>query len=356
MQHTLYVAVYCSFAAFLLAARIAAMFGPDRSRIVLALAAALGTAAVLLLSLFAPGVFFASDDYFHDVWTVYEAINKAASGLRSSADYFSPIGPVQDWIYGAAIALGPASAATLPLASTLAAILGIALAVAMLARRISLLGLCLTAFVLVATAASPRELDTLFTDLQQNYLAPYNRWAWALLIPVALRLATPSRGPDALGAVATGIAIAALILLKVTYGAAALGLLAVAAVLRTEPLRDIALAAIAVVLCIGIAELATGQVLPHYHDLAFVAGMETVGLRYKKFTRLLGEFTVVMLVSLFLLMLLDALSAQEEEAPPDRARPILLMLAVGGAGAVILMQNHYSTEAAVYAVLPLIAA
>jgi hypothetical protein len=348
----IFIAVYTAFAVFLAVAAVCAAAGPERGRRLLAVAVFAATAAMALLSLFATGVLFDAKTYLGDLWTAFEAINKAEHGLRSSLDYFSPIGPAHDWIYAAAIALRGASASTIPVAGGLAALMAVALGLVMLGRRVSMLGLSLALFAAVTTAVSPREIDAPFFSLTLDYLAPYNRWAWALFIPVALRLAVPTRDRDLAGAVAAGLAIAVLLMLKITYGAAALGLLGLAAVLQVERWREVAVTLVAMLAALTAAELLTGQVTPYVSDLAMAARMESNGLRILELVAQSGEMALACLLGLFFL----AMTVRDEDATiAFLARPAVMILAVGGAGGAVLMQNHYKTEAALYCILPLIA-
>src|ERR1700722_19656528 len=54
---------------------------------------------LILVALATRGIWYDAHTYFGDLWTVYDSLWKTAQGLRSSIDYFSPIGPVMQWLF-----------------------------------------------------------------------------------------------------------------------------------------------------------------------------------------------------------------------------------------------------------------
>lgn len=323
-----------------------------RGPVIWAVTIHLGTVLLLLFSAFMTGIFYDAPTYLGDLWTVFDAITKTAGGQSSSIDYFNPIGPVYEWIFAAALELRPASAATVPLAGALAGTLAVLAGAVMLRQRVSRPGMALALFATAAVAVSGRGLDALLPDITLDYLAPYNRWGWALLLPVTLRLATPSRGTDPLGALACGLAIAAMLGLKVTYGLAACGLVFAAMALRVERISDgiitLGTAAIALV----VAEGLTGQILANFKDLSAAAGLPSAGLRQHIFARQGGEMMLAALSGL-LFLALTWRGAGLSRRDALRASALLWLVAV--MGSTVLMQNHYVTEAGIYCILPLIA-
>lgn len=352
----IFLSVYAVAGVFGAVCLAAVAASPGRARSVIAIACHAAALLALLAAAVAPGVVFDSETYFGDLWTAYEAVAKSLHGLRSSLDYFSPIGPVYDWMFAAALRLQAPSAAVVPFAGALAGGGAAVLSILTLRRCASPLGLALATLAAVAVAVSPREIDAVFARSDMSLLAPYNRWAWALFIPVALRAAIPVAGRDPLGAAAMGLAIALMLLLKVTYGAAALGLLVAGAILRPGGWRDAPPALLAMTAALGAAEILSGQVSPYFGDLATAAAMEANGLRIFKLAPQLGEAGFACIVALIAL----ALTAPREKGGAGLSdltllRAAALIVAVAGAGCAILMQNHYVSEAAVYALLPLIA-
>lgn len=296
------------------------------------------------------GVYFNFDSFFGDFWTATETINKTRHGVLSSVDYFNPVGPVYSYVYALLGLVQPEpTAATVVQAGAVAGLIAALFAIAMLARQISLLGLSVVVLSVVGVAVSGRATGELLHTMSMHYGAPYNRWGWALFISVALRLALP-HNRDRVGDLALGVAIALLLMLKVTYGAAALGLLAARIVLLPGAYREVTFLAAGLIAVLGAIELATGQVSAHLRDLAVTAALPESGLRIRKLFSQLGEAAIYTFAAL-----VAYLSTLQRSTPWADLRPVVLILLVAGAGCAVLMQNHYSVEAAVYPLLTLIA-
>jgi hypothetical protein len=323
-----------------------------RQRFILSLAGLITIITVFALTLtaLAPGVYFNSDRNFNDFWTATETINKVHSGALSSVDYFNPIGPVYSYIYALLALIDPTpTAATVIQASALAGLIAALFSLAILSRQMSFLGLTIVVLSVVAVAISGRGNGELLHNMPMHYLAPYNRWGWALFIPVAIRLALP-HNPDRFGAVALGMAIALLLMLKVTYGAAAIGLILARIALLPGAWRELPFVAVALAAVLVAIELTTGQVSAHLRDLFQTALLPESGLRLGKLFRQLGEAAIYIVFAL-----VAYLATLRPTSLWADLRPFLLILLVAGAGCSVLMQNHYMVEAAVYPLLPLIA-
>ncbi len=344
------LAVLCAFVVFL----GLTLFAVTRPRGTLLMTGGVhaATALLLLFSALMTGILYDDNTYIGDLWTAFDAMNKTVEGQRSSVDYFNPIGPVYEWILALALHLRAASATTVLLAGAIAGALAALLGGAMLSRRMSGLGVAMALLATAAAAVSGREIDALFTNLTVDFLAPYNRWGWAFLIPVALRLATPARGRDLIGAMACGFAIAALLCLKATYGVAALGLLACSVGLRVERLANGLLTLAATAAALLLAQALTGQILPYFHNLQTAAHFATSGLRLLDFNRQAGEMMLAALLGVLFLALTWQGSGLSRA---DAVRAVIMLCLVAGMGSAVLMQNHYVTEAGLYCILPLIA-
>jgi len=349
--------VYSLAALYLVCATLIMAMSPQRYLVNLAWLNLLTSAAALALAGLTTGIFINYDFYVEDFWTATEALNKARYGLLSSVDFYSPIGPFYYYVYGFMTYIDSTpTASTVMHAGALVAFLGIVLSVAMLWKHVSFLGLSIVLLSVVSVAVSGRGNGELLHQVALHFLAPYNRWAWALLIPVALRLSLPHKA-DPVGDIALGIAIALLLMIKVTYGAAALGLVVVRAVLIPPSWREILVLAAALVLVLGVVEFTTGQVTAHLRDLATTALLPESGLRPRKLFDQMGEMALFSLVGIVAyLATVETLPTQPRRPGAVWAflRPIILMLAVAVSGNLVLMQNHYLTEAAVYPLLTLI--
>ena len=313
---------------------------------------------LILVALVTRGIWYDAHTYFGDLWTVFDSLWKTAQGLRSSLDYFSPIGPVMQWLFALTLIVRPPSASSIVLANGLVAIVSLVLAVVLLRRRASPVTIALTGLIAVATALTSRDIDSIVPAAQSDFLAPYNRWGWALLVPVAMRAALPLARPDVAGAILSGAAIALLILLKITYGVAALGVYALATVVQPRRWREGLIVGASLVACLLIADIVTGgQVRAYLADLRMTAQMPFNGVRLGKLISELPNFTLFALGSL--LLLLGA--ARDSATGPVKLlllnwRPIVLAFATGGAGLVVLMQNHYATDTTTLVLMPLIIA
>ena len=315
-------------------------------------AAGLALAALLIAASAAlPGLIFAAERYLQDFWVMMEAAKRAAEGGRSSVDYFNPIGPVQDWLMQAAVRLRAPDETSVPLAGALAAAGALALAVLTLARQVSFATLGLTALIAAAVMVSPRDPDQALAFTQMSWLSPYNRWASGLAVIATVALIAPAGRRGAPEALLIGALIALLCLLKITYGAALIGLVLVALVLRNLSVLHglnvvIGAAATAVWL-----EAATGQVLPYLEDLRIAAGFGQSGLRLGKLNSQLGEAAAWTLGAMALYVVLRGAAGARAAL-----RPPMLIAVAGAMGACILMQNHWSSESVIYSALPLVAA
>jgi hypothetical protein len=305
---------------------------------------------LIVLAISTRGVWFDAETYLGDFWTAQEALHKTAQGLRSSLDYFSPIGPFVEWVYALTLLLQTPSASSLVLGNVCIAILSLVLTVVLLRRRASSLTVAISGLIAVTTALTPRDIDSLIAATQSSMLAPYNRWGWALLVPVAMRTALPIGRSDMIGDLFTGIAIALLLLLKVTYGLAAIGILLVALALQPSAWRGLAMVLISILLCMRFIDLGTGgQVRAYFADLSLVAQIPSNGINFGKFLASIPTFIAFICGSL--LMVLAATCKDPESASLSFAssltanwKAVVLAIAAGGSGLAVLMQNHYSTE------------
>jgi hypothetical protein len=316
------------------------------------------SALLILLAISTRGIWYKAETYLGDFWTAQEAIHKTAQGLHSSLDYFSPIGPVMEWLYVLTLFVQPPAASSVVLANVCVAIVALLLTVLLLHRRASPLAIAITGLIAVTTALTPRDIDSLITAAESSMLAPYNRWGWALLVPVAMRGALPIARVDLLGGLLIGAVIALLLLLKVTYGLAAIGIFMVALVLQPTRWREFGAVAVSLLLCLAVVDLATGgQLRAYLNDLALTAQMPSNGVRIPKLFSGLPVFVAFAFGSLLLQLAATRDDTQSAIGPLIKNwRPLLLALAVGGSGLVVLMQNHYYTEATTLLLMPLIVA
>lgn len=312
---------------------------------------------LIVIALTTPGIWYDATTYLGDLWTAFDAIQKTQQGLQSSIDYFSPIGPAMGWFYEASLWLNPASARTIVMANVIVATLAFLLALLLLRNRASSITIAIIGIIAVTTALTPRDID--LPGLQSSLLAPYNRWGWALLMPVAMRAALPITKRDVTGAAILGVAISLLLLLKITYGIAALGILIVALALQPRQWKEGAITLLASSSVLIAIEFATaGQVGAYLKDLSAAALMSANGLRPIKLLYVSMSFALVAIGSL--IMMLTALGYKGKRLQITLRngpwRGAIIALATGGAGLIVLMQNHYNNEATALLLVPLIVA
>jgi hypothetical protein len=310
-----------------------------------------GAAGLIVVSATLPHLFFDHERYLHDLWTAFDTANKSAYGQASSVDYFSPIGPVYDWVFRIAAGLRQVDATSVPLANAIFALGTLVLALLTLTRQVNFGTLGLVVLIAVATVVTPREPDMIFAQTSMSWLAPYNRWAAALAAVVTAAFCCPPGRRGVPEALLLGVSIAVVCLIKVTFGAALVGLLVAATVFRNVSIKHAVVVLLGLAASLAAAELVTGQVSANLADIKTVSGFAKEAWRIIKLITQLGEAAVWAIGSAVLYLLLCENSSERK-----RFTPVVLILVAAAMACVILMQNHWLSESPVYAVLPVIAA
>ena len=310
-----------------------------------------GAVGLIAVSATLPHLFFDHERYLHDLWTAFDTANKSAYGQASSVDYFSPIGPVYDWVFRIAAGLRRVDATSIPLANAIFALGTLALAVLTLTRQVNFGTLGLVVLIAVATVVTPREPDMIFAQTSMSWLAPYNRWAAALAAVVTAAFCCPPGRRGVPEVFLLGLSIAVVCLIKVTFGAALVGLLVAATVFRNVSIKHAVVVLLGLATALVAAELVTGQVSANLADIKTVSGFAKETWRIIKLITQLGEAAVWAVGSVVLYLLLC-----ENSSEPKRFTPVVLILVAAAMACVILMQNHWLSESPIYAVLPVIAA
>ncbi|HEX8379400.1 MAG TPA: hypothetical protein VF619_02480, partial [Allosphingosinicella sp.] len=188
-----------------------------------------------------------------------------------------------------------------------------------------------------------------------GYLAPYNRWSWALAFPAALGIFLPHRPRAYLPHILIGLAAALLFYLKLTFAAVLLGCLAANFLIEFAAGRDrpeafrkalTVLAAFAAALAAGALFFSLGNYLA---DVALAAKAGPPQARLGKAVMSAFEAALFLAVALQLYYLSGGLRRKADW--PDVLRLALL----AASGAALLVQNHDLTEAPLYFALPLLA-
>ncbi|MEM9267313.1 MAG: hypothetical protein AAGA78_00025 [Pseudomonadota bacterium] len=316
-------------------------------------------ALALIGALATAGLYYTHDTYMGDLWVALNALKRVQDGAVAHLDFASPIGPLYYWIHGLTVHISDLNLRAVILSNGVFALIVLGLGWAMLRARISPVGMALALALAVTTTLSVREIDGLFAQLSSSALAPYNRWAWGLMIPVTLRLCAPvpEDRTDPLGVLALSLGLAGLLLLKVTYGAAALAVLVAGLAIRPRGWIE-GLAALALmVLWLVLAQMLSGQLLAYRADLSTAAGLQSDLInRLWKGIRLGPEAGVFALGALGVLALArPSPGASAWVWARTHWRAALMSLGCVLAGWLVLVQNHPQSEAPLYAAAALVA-
>jgi hypothetical protein len=308
-------------------------------------ARAIVAAALALACLMTAGLLGAP--YLHidfllgDLWFVLDSIWRVSLGQQPNLDFVTPLGPVFYGIYDLLTAFEPPSLWVMVHANLLVGLLAALLCfgVGRGALRPELLALLmLLAFL---TAASGRGFGTPFAGQDLYYVAPYNRWGWAIALPTAFALLMPK---PRLGAMAlAGLGLALLYYLKISYFAVLLALAPVALLLdRRDPAASRRALSLFGSLFLG---LAIGAL--YASPVAYLADIRSVAAANLFLHRVERGGLLAVEAGLFLglaLLVHHLASRLRRISRPDLIRLVLMI----GAGAAILVQNHDRTEAPLY--------
>lgn len=177
----------------------------------------------------------------HDIFVLFDSLWRSSQSEIPHLDFHSPIGQAYYWPFQLLGRFGDHDALTIVHANIL---VGAVMAVGLwfiLPRRLSPGLLIVATVAILAMAMTPRDFDYWVTNY--SYLAPYNRWSWAVLMLAApIMLLPPSRERPWIDGVVLGLAIALLYYTKLNFLAAAIGMLVPALILRQMPWRQAAIA------------------------------------------------------------------------------------------------------------------
>jgi hypothetical protein len=237
------------------------------------LAGALLCAALLV----APGQTVISV-YANDLFIFLDGAWRVASGQVPNRDFHTALGPLVYLLPAAGYRLTGSLGLAMPVAMALVLAIMVPPMAWILASRVRpLLAIPFAAFLLLVVAV-PMNLGEAVSAL--SFAMFYNRVGWAGLALLVVMALPPGRaGPGRVAADALSAAVLAGLMLatKITYGAVALGFLAL--FLLDAGHRRWALAALAVVAGAGLAaEAAWGIAAAHVADLS-LAGAVSGGLR-----------------------------------------------------------------------------
>ncbi|MDB5685598.1 MAG: hypothetical protein JWR77_187, partial [Rhizorhabdus sp.] len=283
--------------------------------------------------------------YVHDMFVLFDAMWRGSLGQTPHIDFHTPIGQAYYWPFRLLGAFGDHDALSIIHAHVLVGALLTAGMLATLQRRLSPALLMAAAFTLLALAMTPRDIDHGITGY--SWLAPYNRWSWAILLLAALVAALPpQRERRWIDGIVLGVAIALLFYMKLTFFVAAVGLVVVGLVLR-QLAWPTALIALAVCLACALGVEATW----HNHA-AYLADLRMAFHASAGAQNRLGLYKLLRTVRLgagFGMLVVAILWLWRPMLSPWRWlilwwKPLLLSAAIIGAGLFVTIQNHPNFE------------
>lgn len=211
-------------------------------------------------------------DFLHDAFIAFDLSWRSAQGQVPHLDFHTPIGQAYSWPFALLARFGDARVSTLLRADVLVAAFVLILSFSSLKRRLSPLFFGLTAMAIATIAMTPRSYMGEGWIDSYTFLAPYNAWGWAVLLPAALIAMIPPEGSprlrfDVLDGVVLGVLLASLYYLKMTYAAVAIVFMAAGRLLRHSRTTVLVSAASTVVLVALAIESVFHNNLAYWHDL-----------------------------------------------------------------------------------------
>ena len=245
----------------------------------------------LLLSLLVTNKGVIVDSYVPDLaGFTFDSMGRIASGQVPHNDFHSPIGQAFYWPFALIASVSPLRTMTVLYANALVAAVGLGFSALLLRGRLATPLFCLSLFLVLTTAISPREIMAM--PWVFDHLALYNRWSWSVFAIVVFSIFLPRRmrhaeGPSAQGqfdildGMALGVLLSVLALLKITYFAGAGALVLLALCLRTLSVRTLLAAALVFATLLAVVELRFRNLGNYVRDL----GMSLEAARYEPLDR-----------------------------------------------------------------------
>lgn len=293
---------------------------------------------------------YSSTQFVNDLWFTIDSMWRATSGQLPNVDFHSPIGPVFYGVYALTAQLMPFSAVMMLRADLLVGIVATVLTVAILWRKVPTEAVALMALLAFGAAVTGHEMGTSQFDRYYSFLAPYNRWSWALVIPAAAGALIPMRR-TALAASLIGMIGVLLLFLKLSYFIVFIGFCVAGFGLDWVEGRGRLVTAtlilVTVLLALIVLIAAPTMVHGYFADIANAASINA--LRVNKIALSAPEAAIFFAAGLLVLHLAGGLQGWRDWTSVAR-----VAVAVGG-GVLILLQNHDRSEAPMYAVALVIA-
>ena len=162
--------------------------------------------------------------YGHDIFIVLDGAWRVLCGQRPTVDFFAQMGPLYYLLHAAGLALAGGNAEGLGYSSALAAVIIAGWAFLLLRRRMASLPFVLACLFLLLLAVAPFPLGHM--PRETSFSMKHNRYGFTLTGLVLLESFLPSLGESRRqqfgGGFSSGLACAALLFLKVSYGLVAI--------------------------------------------------------------------------------------------------------------------------------------
>ncbi len=301
---------------------------------------ALAMVSCLVLAATTHSLSYSSTGFMEDLGFLLDAVWRVAQHQVPSVDFVSPIGAGFYAVYAMVLKLQPFGWAAIIQANLLVACVVTIATIVVLRQTMTIEALALLTLIAFLAAMSGREFGTGVEELSVAYLAPYNRWGWAVIIPVAAGLMLPRRDAGWLPAMVIGALGAFLFFLKLSYFAVYVGLLVASLLLdvgvagcRRRMVATAIGAAVPFALAMLYALTFPGLMTGYLHDVAAVAALGNVG-RFGKLVRLVPAAGVYLSLMLLVLYLAGGLRSRHDW------RNVLRCILLIGAAGTILLQNH----------------
>lgn len=214
-------------------------------------------------------------EWAQDIFVPLEGILHIERREWPSIGFHSPVGVLYFLVHYMAAMLAPLSARTIIVANLIVAIVGVTAVTVTMAGKISPLMRVVLSVYVGLVALSPRQIGENFLTVSQN--ASYNRYGWCLICIVALSTLIAgqkySKTRVSIDAAVTGIVLAALLFLKVTYFLAGIGFVALSIITTRQKhrVRFIAIALMIPMAAILLTVLLSAYLQAYVNDLV-VAG------------------------------------------------------------------------------------
>tara|TARA_B100001123_G_scaffold397136_1_gene480114 strand:- start:5474 stop:7177 length:1704 start_codon:yes stop_codon:yes gene_type:complete len=304
--------------------------------------------SAVLAAAFTDTIFFNVPYYLHDLWVVFDGAYRVNVGQVPNVDFYSPLGPAFYWLFQPAYLLSHSYAVILNLSNVLVALIATAGIVLSLRRRVDHLTLSLLIFMVISIALSGRTIEGVYGIIKTDFLAPYNRWCWALVVPIFGFFAFPNNRLNVPAAIYCGLLGAVIFYIKIHYFLVLLIFFIFGLIFISDARKNLLVFFSSMIFAlIGIGIL-TGTLFPYIDTLATAAAVNQGDLRIDKFLYHMHYEGRLYFACLIFVWIFDPAARDYKDVFQYfryRWRLCLLLLTITMGGIGILLQNHPFFEA-----------